>query len=123
MRIAAAALLAVILAAEAPAASPASHTYTIVVDKTGSLSVRQAPSGSAVDGPMLAVARSTVTLLTERDLARLHRCANERCVLLFYDTTKSGTRRWCSTACMNRARSISRYQTRKNEALPRQGTK
>ena len=33
MRIAAAALLAVILAAEAPAASPASHTYTIVVDK------------------------------------------------------------------------------------------
>jgi predicted RNA-binding Zn ribbon-like protein len=34
-------------------------------------------------------------------------------VLLFYDTTKSGTRRWCSTSCMNRARSSRRYRERR----------
>ncbi len=65
------------------------------------------------DGTLLPVARSALTLLTEQDVSRLHRCANERCVLLFYDTTKSGTRRWCSTGCMNRARSSRRYRERR----------
>jgi predicted RNA-binding Zn ribbon-like protein len=49
------------------------------------------------------VALSAVDLLTRKDHGRLHRCENARCVLLFYDTTKSSTRRWCSTGCMDRA--------------------
>jgi predicted RNA-binding Zn ribbon-like protein len=61
---------------------------------------------------LFPIARAAVMLLTERDLSRLHRCGNERCVLLFYDTTKSGTRRWCSLGCMNRARSARRYRER-----------
>lgn len=71
------------------------------------------PRGPDSDGPLSAVARSAFTLLTGADLSRLHRCANGHCVLLFYDTTKSATRRWCSTACMNRARSTERYRARK----------
>jgi predicted RNA-binding Zn ribbon-like protein len=71
------------------------------------------PRGPDADGPLAAVARSAFALLTAADLSRLHRCANGRCVLLFYDTTRSGTRRWCSTACMNRARSSDRYRARK----------
>jgi len=66
----------------------------------------------AADGPLLAVARSALDLLTGADLDRLHKCANERCVLLFCDTTRSNTRRWCSTACMNRARSVANYRAR-----------
>ncbi|MGH2615245.1 MAG: CGNR zinc finger domain-containing protein [Thermomicrobiales bacterium] len=65
------------------------------------------------DATLLPIARSAFDLLTGKDLARLHRCANERCVLLFYDTTKSATRRWCSVGCMNRARSLRRYRERK----------
>jgi predicted RNA-binding Zn ribbon-like protein len=61
---------------------------------------------------LLPVARSARWLLTEADPARLHRCQNERCVLLFYDRTKNATRRWCSVACMNRARSAARYRAR-----------
>lgn len=72
--------------------------------------MRSDASGPA--GTLLPLARTAVTLLTERDLSRLHRCGNERCVLLFYDTTKSGTRRWCSLGCMNRARSSRRYRER-----------
>jgi predicted RNA-binding Zn ribbon-like protein len=68
---------------------------------------------SGVDGILLPIARSALKLLTEQEASRLHRCANERCVLLFYDTTKSGTRRWCSTGCMNRARSSRRYRERR----------
>jgi predicted RNA-binding Zn ribbon-like protein len=66
-----------------------------------------------VDEVLLPVALSAGELLTEADRERIHQCANERCILLFHDTTKSGTRRWCSTGCMNRARSIARYRERK----------
>ena len=79
------------------------------------------PRGRDMDGTMAAVARSAASLLTAADPARLHRCANGHCVLLFFDTTKSGTRRWCSTACMNRARSTQRYLARKSQAQE-QGT-
>jgi predicted RNA-binding Zn ribbon-like protein len=74
------------------------------------------PRAPAADGPLAAVARSAFALLTEGESSRLHRCANERCVLYFYDTTKSATRRWCSTACMNRARSSRRYRERRQAA-------
>ena len=56
------------------------------------------------------IARAALTLLTTGDLRRLHQCRNARCVLLFYDTTKSGTRQWCSLTCFNRTRSTERYR-------------
>ena len=62
---------------------------------------------------LLPIASSALELLTGRDITRLHRCANERCILLFYDTTKSATRRWCSVECMNRARSAERHRNQK----------
>jgi len=65
------------------------------------------------EAALLPVALSALELLVAREPARLHRCGNDRCVLLFYDTTKSATRRWCSTGCMNRARSARRYRARK----------
>jgi predicted RNA-binding Zn ribbon-like protein len=74
------------------------------------------PRGPDADGPLAAVARSAFALLTGADRSRLHRCANGRCILFFYDTTKSATRRWCSTACMNRARSAERYRAQKDAA-------
>src|SRR5688572_10353728 len=71
------------------------------------------PRVPAADGPLAAVARSAFALLTEAESSRIHRCSNGRCVLLFYDTTRSATRRWCSAACMNRARSSRRYRERR----------
>jgi predicted RNA-binding Zn ribbon-like protein len=71
---------------------------------------------AAADGMLLAVALSALELVTARDRRRLHRCGNGRCVLFFYDTTKSATRRWCSTGCMNRARSLARWEQRKTGA-------
>jgi predicted RNA-binding Zn ribbon-like protein len=60
-------------------------------------------------GLLLSIALSAVRLATEGARERLHRCANERCVLLFYDTTKSATRRWCSVGCKDRDRKMKRY--------------
>ncbi|HEY7122615.1 MAG TPA: ABATE domain-containing protein [Ktedonobacterales bacterium] len=66
---------------------------------------------------LVPIARSALHLFTEADWRRLHQCRHDRCIVFFYDTTKSGTRRWCSPGCMNRARSIQHYrQTRKAAA-------
>lgn len=41
---------------------------------------------------------------------RLRRCAHPACVLYFYDTSRNGTRRWCSMdVCGNRAKAGRHY--------------
>jgi predicted RNA-binding Zn ribbon-like protein len=63
--------------------------------------------------PLLAIALAAAELLSARDLSRLRNCRSERCVLFFYDGTKSGTRHWCSEGCMNRARARANYRKAK----------
>ena len=70
---------------------------------------------------LLPIALSAFHLLTQAEKHRLHKCKNDRCILFFYDTTKSGTRHWCSLACMNRARSLQHYQHSKEEQLRQSG--
>jgi len=58
-------------------------------------------------GPLLD---DIVTLLTTADRSRIRKCAN--CVLHFYDTSKKGTRRWCSMQmCGNRLK-VAAYAAR-----------
>jgi predicted RNA-binding Zn ribbon-like protein len=77
--------------------------------------------------PLLTIALAAAELFAKRDLSRLRRCRSERCVLLFYDGTKSGTRHWCGQGCMNRARARANYRKAKEgggravESLDRQG--
>ena len=64
----------------------------------------------------IGVARlwSAANLLTGPRLARVRHCANERCLWLFLDDSKSGTRRWCSmSACGNRAKAHRHYLRQK----------
>ncbi|MDP9864303.1 MULTISPECIES: CGNR zinc finger domain-containing protein [Streptosporangium] len=56
-------------------------------------------------------AADLVRLMGERP-ERIRKCSNPACVLWFYDTSKNGSRRWCSMeACGNRAKS-NRFQKR-----------
>ena len=51
------------------------------------------------------VALSFAELLRTADLSRIRRCKNPQCPLLFYDTSKSATRSWCSlNICRNKLR-------------------
>jgi predicted RNA-binding Zn ribbon-like protein len=76
--------------------------------------VYQAHPGA--DSMLFSIALSALRLVRDGERQRLHRCSNERCVLLFYDTTKSATRRWCSLGCMDRARSAKRYRATKQRS-------
>ncbi|MFI0711648.1 CGNR zinc finger domain-containing protein [Streptomyces inhibens] len=41
---------------------------------------------------------------------RIRSCAHEACILHFFDTSRNGTRRWCSmSACGNRAKASRHY--------------
>lgn len=58
---------------------------------------------------------SAADLLVTGDYKRLRECANSRCLWLFLDDSKSGTRRWCSMqACGNRAKAHRHYQRKKS---------
>jgi predicted RNA-binding Zn ribbon-like protein len=53
---------------------------------------------------------SAAELLLNAPHRRIRRCANDRCLWLFVDTSKSGTRRWCDmTSCGNRAKAARHY--------------
>jgi len=71
------------------------------------------PSAAALLGPI--VWSGTELLLGSR-LPRVRHCANERCLWLFLDDSKGGTRRWCSmSACGNRAKAHRHYARKKKK--------
>jgi predicted RNA-binding Zn ribbon-like protein len=62
---------------------------------------------SAVLAPVLW---SAADLLLDAGRRRIRQCANEKCLWLFVDESKSGTRRWCDmTSCGNRAKAQRHY--------------
>ena len=65
------------------------------------------PAASLLLAPVLW---SAGDLLSGPRLALVRQCANERCLWLFVDDSKSGNRRWCSmSACGNRAKAHRHY--------------
>jgi predicted RNA-binding Zn ribbon-like protein len=63
--------------------------------------------------PLWFVARAVVASLTSEDLARLKICGSASCGWVFFDTTRSATRRWCDMkVCGNRAKAHRYYISR-----------
>jgi predicted RNA-binding Zn ribbon-like protein len=55
-------------------------------------------------------------LFVDKGQRRIRQCANEKCLWLFVDASKSGTRRWCDMAsCGNRAKAQRHYAKVKHE--------
>ncbi|MEU3914113.1 MULTISPECIES: CGNR zinc finger domain-containing protein [unclassified Streptomyces] len=60
-------------------------------------------------GPAWMAARNYLELLGSA-AGRIRKCASETCILHFHDTSRNGTRRWCSMAvCGNRAKASRHY--------------
>jgi len=63
--------------------------------------------------PILA---ATTELLSTLEPSRIRQCESESCVIHFYDTSKRGSRRWCSmNICGNRLK-VAAYQRRQRLA-------
>ena len=59
------------------------------------------------------IAADFAELLASGDTVRLRICANEDCRWVFYDTSKSGSRRWCGEVCSVLLR-VRRHRERQN---------
>jgi len=63
------------------------------------------------DDARFLLARAAANLVANADPSRIRACEGTNCILFFYDTTKSGTRRWCSMAgCGNRMKAAAHYR-------------
>ena len=60
-----------------------------------------------------AIARDVIELLTTPD-NRLRRCEGPLCSLLFHDSSRPGTRRWCSTSGCGNKVNTKAYRTRRS---------
>jgi len=76
--------------------------------KNGALRTRFHPDAA---DPLFLIASEIAAFLASEERALVKRCEGTNCVLLFYDTTKSHTRRWCSMAgCGNREKVARHYR-------------
>jgi predicted RNA-binding Zn ribbon-like protein len=57
---------------------------------------------------------SAANLLSETELSRLRKC--ESCVVHFFDTSKKGSRRWCSMNICGNKFKVAAYQQRKRDS-------
>ena len=67
----------------------------------------------SLDRLLWPVARDAAVFLTSTDFSRLRSCANPRCRWVFLDTTKNGSRRWCSMAVCGNRDKLRRFRRRR----------
>jgi predicted RNA-binding Zn ribbon-like protein len=68
-------------------------------------------------GILAPVLWSAADVLVGPDSVRIRECANHRCLWLFLDDSKNGSRRWCSMQmCGNRAKAQRHYLRQKGES-------
>ena len=94
---------------------------TEVSGKGRDVVTRVRSAGGPLDRLYGAVARSAAELITGGDPHRLRKCADPTCRAMFYDTSKSGRRRWCSMQmCGGRAkaRAFRRRVTKRSGPAP-----
>ena len=65
-----------------------------------------------------AIANSAADLLCYADLSLIKKCESDDCVLIFHDTSKNHSRRWCSMAhCGNLAKARAFYSRKKDTKI------
>ena len=69
---------------------------------------------------LAAIARSAADLVAEGPGAPVRKCASPACLLYFYDTSRTGRRRWCSmSVCGNRTKVAAHARHLRARALRR----
>ena len=73
----------------------------------------------ALDRPLWPIVRAAVELLTSPEVARVKECGNHGCGWLFLDTSKNGSRRWCSMESCGSQVKMRRYYARRRATAHR----
>jgi predicted RNA-binding Zn ribbon-like protein len=75
-----------------------------------------------LDWLLAAIARSAAEILSEGSSARLRTCANPKCGLFFYDTSRTRQRRWCSMAVCGNRNKVAVFSRKHSASAERHGT-
>ena len=73
------------------------------------------PTRAGVPGTLFRIASSFAEFLVSADPDRLRVCDNDDCQWVFYDQTRSRTRRWCGDECGNLLK-VRRFRARQRKA-------
>jgi predicted RNA-binding Zn ribbon-like protein len=92
--------------------------YPQLVARRGGWSLVSVRSRGSLLATLVPVARSAAELIQEGPGAPVRRCANPRCVLYFYDTSRRATRRWCSMAVCGNRMKVAAHARRHRRARP-----
>jgi predicted RNA-binding Zn ribbon-like protein len=77
--------------------------YAQLVARGGGWSLVPVASPEEPLAALVPIVRSAAELIQEGPGAPVRKCANPKCVLYFYDASRTGQRRWCAMAvCGNR---------------------
>lgn len=82
-------------------------------DASGKLELEWSADPVDLERPLYPVILAAFQLLDSPGRARLHQCGNHPCGWLFIDTTRSGTRRWCSSAECGNASRVRRFREKR----------
>jgi predicted RNA-binding Zn ribbon-like protein len=83
----------------------ARQVIELVPSSDGCVAVDHRHVGDPIDDALARLCDPLVTELTSGSPERIKICDNERCRWVFYDTSRTGRRRWCDMAtCGNRAK-------------------
>jgi predicted RNA-binding Zn ribbon-like protein len=111
-------LLRSIATGSSPPADDLDHFNGVLAEAPPRAVLDQAESGfgwridakPTVASLLTTVLWSAADILVASQSARLRECANDRCLWLFFDDSKNGSRRWCSMqSCGNRAKAHRHY--------------
>ena len=71
-----------------------------------------------VSAILALVSRDALDLVASPAILRVRQCANQACRVMFFDSSRPGTRRWCSMAtCGNQAKKTT-LRTRAGTGAP-----
>jgi len=89
-----------------------------LTSERGTLRFQLVPTAKGIDAIGYAIAASFAEFLVEGDPSRLRICSNLDCGWVFYDETRSRTRRWCADPCGNLIKVRQFRERRKQKAKP-----
>lgn len=94
--------------------------YVQLVREGRGLVSRVQPVTSSAGHLLVPIAESAAWLLEHGDPSLVRRCEGAGCVLMFYDTTRNRSRRWCSMeGCGSRAKAAAYYRRTRRPTLDR----
>ena len=99
----------------------ARQVIELVPSSDGCVAVDHRHVGDPIDDALARLCDPLVTELTSGTPERIKICDNDRCRWVFYDTSRTGRRRWCDMAtCGNRAKAA-RHRARSKAGTPGDG--